>query len=151
MGKITFTPTNNRNDEEGDLPITMEGFVTGKSVSSADIILIDDDKPSRFINLSFSPDELSKSGPATDIEVTASLDGKALDEDVRFTLNIDDEYETGNEEDAAKRESDYKADMGSITIREDKVSGRTTINIRPLNKGDGLIGITVKHPPQLEE
>ena len=124
VGKITFTPTNNENDEEGDLPITMEGFVTGKSVNSADIILIDDDKKSRFINLSFSPDELSKSGPARDIEVTASLDGKALGEDVRFTLNIDDVYETNNEEEAAERETDYKADMSSITIREGQGVGK---------------------------
>ncbi len=148
VGTITFTPTDNEDDEEGDLPITMEGFVSGKSVSSADITLIDDDKVSRYINLAFSPDDLSKSGPATDIEVTASLDGEVLDDDLRFTLNIDDAYETND--DAAKRETDYKANMGSITIRDGKVSGRTTINIRPLNKGDGLIGVIVKHPPEID-
>ena len=148
VGQITFTPTENTDDEEGDLPITMEGFVTDRSVSSADITLTDDDKPSRFINLSFSPDEVSQSGPEIDIEVTASLDGKELDEDLRFTLNIDDGYE--DEDDAAERETDYRAFLNSITIREGKVSGRTTISIRPLNEGDGLIGIIVKRPLQLE-
>ena len=151
VGQITFTPTDNGDDEEGDLPITMEGFVAGKSVSSADITLIDDDKKSRFINLSFSPDELSKSGPAADIEVTASLDGKVLDDDLRFTLNIDDAYERNNSDDAAERETDYEARMGSITIREGKVSGRTTINIIPLNEGDGLIRVIVKFPPKIED
>ena len=142
VAQIIFTPVANEDDEDGDLPITLEGFVTGKSVEFADIIIIDDDKPSRFINLSFSPDEVSKDGPAVDIEVTATLDGKELDEDIRFNLNIDDAYETVEEggtrtfrEGVALRETDYKAHMSSITIREGKVSGKATITIIPLNEG----------------
>ena len=135
-GNITFTPVDNEDAFEGDLPITIEGFVgSGKSVASADITLIDDDKKSEYINLSFSPAELNKRDPATNIIVTATLDGKtlAIGEHLSFGLTIDRDYETDNPGTAAERDNHYTARMATITIRGGSVSGRATINISPRN------------------
>ena len=43
-----------------------------------------------MINLSFSQASLSKRDGATDIVVTATLDGKTLTDDLRFSLTIDE-------------------------------------------------------------
>ena len=64
--KTTLTPIDNEDGGfEGDLPIRIEGSVVGKSVESTEIMLIDDDKESNYINLSFSPSELNRRDSAT--------------------------------------------------------------------------------------
>ena len=93
------------------------------------------DKESYYVNLSFSTVELNKRDPATDIVVTATLDGKPLPRgnNLSFTLTIDKQYETGNTATAAKRDEHYTARMATILIRGGNISGRATINIRPMN------------------
>ena len=43
------------------------------------------------INLSFSQASLSKRDGATEIVVTATLNGKTLEDDLRFVLTIDED------------------------------------------------------------
>ena len=136
--KTTLTPIDNDDGYEGDLPILIEGSVVGKGVASTEIILIDDDKESNYINLSFSPSELNRRDPATDIVVTATLDGKELQESLSFGLTIDkahEKTETGTlNPKAAVRDRHYDATrMGTIIIRRGSISGRATINILPKN------------------
>ena len=50
-------------------------------------VLVDTDKPSTAINLSFSQATLSKRDGATEIVVTATLNGKTLDDDLSFFLD----------------------------------------------------------------
>ena len=93
----TITPIDNEDGGYEGIFILLEGSVVGKSVATTEIILIDDDKESNYINLSFSPPELNKRDPATDVVVTATLDGKELEESLSFGLTIDRTYETTGE------------------------------------------------------
>ena len=60
----------------------MAGLLTG----STDIRLIDTDKLSTQIDLSFSPASLSKNDPTTSIVVTATLNGGKVREDLESFL-----------------------------------------------------------------
>ena len=134
-GTIKFTPIRDKTGPDDDLLVTIR--TKGASVDgSADIRLVDVDKESYYVNLSFSDAELNKRDPATDIVVTATLDGKPLDESLRFILTIDKEYETANPTLAAERDKHYNARMATVLIRRGAISGRATINITPMNKDD---------------
>ncbi|MXX38279.1 MAG: hypothetical protein F4Z85_09495, partial [Gemmatimonadetes bacterium] len=131
-GTIRFTPVESTTTPDDDILVRLVTQVGGSAVEGAtDIRLVDADKASNFINLSFSPAELNKRDPATDIVVTATLDGKPLDETVSFVLTIDKGYESNPT--AAERDKHYTARMATITIRRNRIAGRATINIDPLN------------------
>ena len=130
-GTIRFTPIESDTMPDDDLLVTIK--TPGTTGGSADIRLVDADKGSNFINLSFSDAELNKRDSATDIVVTATLDGKPLEQDVNFILTVDRDYETKNKAKAAVRDEHYIARMASITIRRGRVTGRATINISPRN------------------
>ncbi|MDE2740815.1 MAG: putative Ig domain-containing protein [Gemmatimonadota bacterium] len=131
-GTIRFTPDESSTTPDDDLLVTLRTD-TEEVDGSADIRLVDADKESYYVNLSFSTAELNKRDPETAIEVTATLDGKPLSENLSFVLTIDKDYETANSAIAAKRDSHYTARMATITIRRNRVSGRATININPIN------------------
>ena len=130
-GTIRFTPDESSTTPDDDLLVTLRTD-TEEVDGSADIRLVDSDKESNYVNLSFSTAELNKRDPETAIEVTATLDGKPLSENLSFVLTIDKDYETANSI-AAKRDSHYTARMATITIRRNRISGRATININPIN------------------
>ena len=134
-GTIRFAPIRDKTGPDDDLLVTIR--TKGASVDgSADIRLVDVDKESYYVNLSFSDAELNKRDPATDIVVTATLDGKPLDENLRFVLTIDKEYENNNPTLAAERDKHYNARMATVLIRRGAIEGRATINIRPMNLED---------------
>ena len=62
----------------------------GKTVESTTLTLIDDDKDSQNIHLSVDVAELTRFDDATEITVTATLDGKVLSEATSFSLIIGD-------------------------------------------------------------
>ena len=136
-GTIRFTPIEDEEGADDDLLVTLRtrDASTTSTDGSADIRLVDVHKESYYVNLSFSTAELNKRDPATDIVVTATLDGKPLPrgDNLSFVLTIDKQHETENSKTAAKRDSHYTARMGSILIRGGNISGRATINIRPMN------------------
>ena len=92
-GTIRFTPDESSTTPDDDLLVTLRTD-TEKVDGSADIRLVDADKESYYVNLSFSTAELNKRDPETAIEVTATLDGKPLSENLSFVLTIDKDYET---------------------------------------------------------
>ena len=132
-GTIRFTPIRDKTGADDDLLVTLRTKATGAVDGSADIRLVDVDKESHFVNLSFSKPELNKRDPATDIVVTATLDGRELTESVRIPLTIDKTYETDNTTRAAVRDRHYNARMATVLIRRGAIAGRATINIRPMN------------------
>ena len=76
---------------DDDLPIMITGNAGAADiVESTEIKLVDDDKASTEVNLSFSQASLSKRDGTTEIVVTATLDGKTLGDDLRFSLTIDE-------------------------------------------------------------
>ena len=88
-GTITLFPVNDEIDG-ADLPITISGNAGTRTVESTKLTLIDDDKPSQNIDLSADIVELNRSDGATEITVTAALDGKVLRQATSFVLTIGD-------------------------------------------------------------
>ena len=145
VGTISFTPIDDA-VENNDLPITIEGRAGAGSVGDTTIELVDDDKPSTQINLSFSDASIGKSDGTTDIVVTATLNGNTLGEDLRFALTVDEDFAG-----SAERDVDYTATMAPITIPDRRISGRATITIRPKNAGTGVIRVVASKNLQVED
>ena len=143
-GTIIFIPIDDDlkgNDDvddgiEDDLNITISGSAGATPVLSTSITLIDDDKASQNIRLTFSPATLSKRAGPTEIVVTAELDGKVMTSDVSFQLLIDEASSS------ARRDTDYSATLATIEIRRRKASGTATITITPKDRGTGIITLT---------
>ena len=141
-GTIRFTPIRNINHAsipDNDLLVTVR--TPGNTGGSTDIRLVDVDKASTAINLSFSKATLAKTDDITEIEVTATLNGKVLEEHVSLPVLINNAMATGEVGGKARRDTDYETvgPLGSITIRRRQVSGKTTITIIPKNNGVGYI------------
>ena len=133
-GIIKFTPIYSETTPNDDLLVTIK--TPGTTGGSTDIRLVDTDKESTAIDLSFSDATLSKNDGATQIEVTATLNGKTLTDHVSFDLIIDAAFPG-----SARRDIDYTATLRPITIRRRQVSGTATITITPLNEGTGYIRV----------
>ena len=144
-GTIRFTPIGDATTPDDDLLVTIRTVGALTAEGSTDIRLIDTDKASTAINLSFSQASLSKTDGATDIVVTATLNGKTQVGSIRFSLRIDNDYKEEGQE-TAERDSDYEAAMAPISIPSRRVSGRTTITIKPLNEESGLIRVVGTTP-----
>ena len=156
---LTFIPINDDIIDE-DLPIVISGNAGLKTVEPATIMLIDDDKDSKNINLSVDITELTRFGDETDITVTATLDGKVLNEDTSFSLIIGDHPDLGPNPNAdtngdgtiddadatkdnreAQRDLDYTVTLATVTIPRNAVSGTATITITPQNRLPGTIRV----------
>ena len=142
-GMISFTPIDDDVINDVMDPITIVGSAgSAEIVGSTEIELVDDDSPSTAINLSFSQASLSKRDGATEIVVTATLNGKTLSDDLRFSLTIDKDFSG-----SALRDQDYTAVMATLTIPDRKVSGKATITITPKNVGTGIIRVVASEHP----
>ena len=157
---LTFTPINDDIIDE-DLPIVISGNAGGgKTVESTTLTLIDDDKDSQNIHLSVDIAELTRFDDATEITVTATLDGKVLNDATSFSLIIGDHPDLASDpntdldgdgdiddDDATKdnrealRDVDYSVTLATLTIPRRSVSGTATITITPQNRLPGTIRI----------
>ena len=144
-GMIRFVPIKSTTPPHDDLLVTIKTFLAGETdgvagssvAGSTDIWLVDTDKASTAIDLSFSDATLAQTDGTTEIEVTATLNGMVLEEHVTLPVLINNTMALGK----ARRDIDYitGAALGSITIRRRQVSGKTKITITPLNEGPGYI------------
>ena len=157
---LTLIPINDDIADE-DLPIVISGNAGGgKTVESATIALIDDDKESSSISLSADIVELNRFDGATEITVTATLDGKVLNEETSFALTIGDHPDLTNDPNTdtdgdgdidaadatkdnreAERDLDYTATLPTLTIPSNAVSGTATIVITPRSRLPGTIRV----------
>ena len=155
-GTLTLIPINDDKVEE-DLSIEISG-TAGKAVAPATITLIDDDKESQNIHLSVDIAEINRFDDATDITVTATLDGKVLRQAKSFALIIGDRTDLGaspntdtdrdgdmDDADATKdnreaqRDLDYTVKLATLTIPRNSASGTATITITPRSRLPGTI------------
>ena len=141
MGTITFTPIDDA-VENNDLPITITGSAGAGSVGGTTIELVDDDKLSTQINLSFSDASIGKSDGTTDVVVSATLNGNTLTQDLAFALTVDEDFAG-----SAERDVDYTVTMAPVIIPDRRVSGTATITIRPRNVGTGIIRVVASTNP----
>ncbi len=125
-----------------DLVIKIKGLAGSTNVDSTDIQVIDDEKLSSRLDLSFSPASLSKDAGPTPVTVTAALNGGTLQSDQTFTLvfanttslNAND-YPSGiTSSDVLVRDTDYSATSASLTLRRGRASAKATITIDPKGK-----------------
>ena len=146
---------------DADLPIEISGYAGGgKTVGSATVTLIDDDKDSQNIDLSVDIAELTRFDNATEITVTATLDGKVLNEETSFSLIIGDhpdltsdpntdtdgdgdidEADATKDNREAQRDVDYTVTLTTLTIPRNAVSGTATITITPRNQLPGTVRV----------
>ena len=156
---LTFIPINDDIIDE-DLLIVISGNAGRQTVEPATIALIDDDKESSNINLSADIAELNRFDGATEITVTATLDGKVLNEATSFALTIgnhpDLTYDPNTDTDGdgdiddadatkdnreAERDLDYTVTLTRLTIPSNSVSGTATITITPRSRLPGTIWV----------
>ena len=109
---------------------------TGETLLT-DIKIRDDETPSTSIELSADPSTLSENDDLTTITVTATLDGKALEEDATVHLAIDNAS-------SATRDVDYAALFTPmIDIPAGSITGTMNFYVDPaadnLEEGDEII------------
>ena len=109
---------------------------TGAALST-DITIRDDETPSTAIELSADPSTLDENAGLITITVTATLDGKALDEDATVRVTIDNES-------TAQRDLDYSALFTPvIEIPAGSITGTMDFSILPVadneEEGDEVI------------
>ena len=136
-GTLTLTPIND-DAEEGLKALGVRATLvsTGEALST-DIKIRDDETPSTSIELSADPSALSEGAPLTTITVTATLDGKALEEAATVRLTIDNES-------TAQRDLDYAALFTPrIEIPAGSIMGTVKFFVVPtadnLEEGDEII------------
>ena len=121
---LSGTPTAATNGAVGvTYKATDESGATVTLTFSITIVIGVDDAT---ISLSANPTVISEDAGATDVVVTATLDGKVFDDDVVVFLRIDNES-------TARRDVDYTAILRHLTIAAGSASGATTITIIPRN------------------
>ena len=143
---MTLTPVNNTGTNP-TREITIKATV-GATVAKKLITITDDDTPTSSIKLTADPAELSEDAGESDVTITATLDGKVFDDDLKLTLVLD-----GG---SATRDVDYTAIIRSLTIDAGAVSGSTTISITPVDDGvadpaDGVETVLVKSITELKD
>ena len=105
--------------------------------------------------LTVDPTAISEDAGATDVVVTATLDGldgKVFDDDVVMLLTFDEDIngdgEVNDDDKAAVLNVDYVAELRLLTIPPGSVSGTTTITITPINdkkvEGDETIRLRLR-------
>ena len=155
-GTITFTPIATKGTDDTDLSITIMAN-SGVDFGSATITLIDADKPSTDIALSFDKGSISEEEGPVDIVVTATLNGAVQTSALTFALVIDETAAAtaaaaNAKEEMAVRDIDYTTlSLPSLTIPKRKLSGSTTIRIDPRSRERGeidavLVGIGASDP-----
>ena len=124
---LTLTPIDN-NEADGDRFLGVQASIAGSSAQT-DIKISDDEGPSTKITLTTNPTEIREDAGATEVRVTAALDGNVLGEDVTLTLVL---APAGT----ATRDSDYTAVLGRLVIVADRIQGSTAVSITPVDDGE---------------
>ena len=144
-GTLILTPLNNE-EEDGDRVLCMQA-TSSDGLAWTAITILDDETLSQSIGLSVNPTEIREDAGATEVAITATLTGKALDEDAILLFQID----AGT----AIRDVDYVRPRASLTIPAGQTQGSTTVTITPIDDGteepDETITFRVASNPQNED
>jgi len=144
-GILILTPLNNE-EEDGDRVLCMQA-TSSDGLAWTAITILDDETLSQSIGLSVNPTEIREDAGATEVAITATLTGKALDEDVTLLFQAD----AGT----AIRDADYVRPRASLTIPVGQTQGSTTVTITPIDDGteepDETITFRVASNPQNED
>ena len=140
--RLDLTPINN-DAVDGNKYFGVQASASGGSAQT-DIKIADDETPSTSVSLSASPHTLSEDAAVTEVTLTATLDGKVLDEDAVVTIAVDPNS-------AATRDVDYSALFNPLlTIAAGSTSGSAALLIDPTadtaDEGNETITLTASTP-----
>ena len=153
-GTITFEPIDDglrgddvKNDGDADdLVITIKGSAgSHRIVKDPTITLLDNDKLSTDLDLSFSPGDLSNEAGLTNVTVTATLNGSlsGIDHSLLLLFNNPADVDVADlpsnissTDEILRRDSDYSASPATIDLRRKHASGKATITIDPKETRD---------------
>ena len=144
QGSTTLNLTPLDNDAvDGNKYFGVQASASGGSAQT-DIKIADDETPSTSVSLSASPHTLSEDAAVTEVTLTATLDGKVLDEDAVVTIAVDPNS-------AATRDVDYSALFNPLlTIAAGSTSGSAALLIDPTadtaEEGNETITLTASTP-----
>ena len=133
---FTLTPTDDTL-HEGSETISLNGTLTGLTVTDASITLTDDDGPPSALTLSVDADtgtnnvqtSLAENGGAKTVRVTATLGGSST-----FTETKTVTLEVGADTDSANEGTDYtEVSTRSITINAGASSGHVDFTLTPID------------------
>ncbi len=111
---------------EGSEEISVEGTSSPLDVTGTSLTLIDDERESGVVTLSASPTDVAEGAGATQVTVTARLNGGARGEDTPV------EIEVGASGDGAKEGEDYATVAAfTITITGGEISNTGTFQLTP--------------------
>ena len=120
---FTFTPADDREVEAAET-VVLSGSATGLAGDAATLTIEDNDVASTAIALSLDPGSVAEGAGATQIEVTAALDGAVLTTATEVTVS-----RTGGTADPA---TDYAALSDfTVTIPANQASGTATLTFTP--------------------
>ena len=140
-GTGTFTLTPAQDDvAEGDETIDVDGAADGFTVAKAQMTLTDDDTAPAAITLTTSPTSVSEGASATEVTVTATLEGGT-------TLLTATEVTVSVGGGTATSDTDYaEVSDFAVTIPKESPSGTGTFTLTPANdsiaEGDETIDVT---------
>ena len=146
-------------DPYPDLLVRIGGTVGGNTVEGTEIDVIDDERLSGVLDLSFDPPSLSKEAGPTSVTVTATLHGHTIGTDETFNLVVANpaEFNQGDLDDAGldekttadilKRDSEYSTQGTTLTLRKRQVTAKATVTIDPKGK-PGFIAFQGAAPPE---
>ena len=139
---LNLTPLDN-DAVDGNKYFGVQASASGGSAQT-DIKIADDETPSTSVSLSASPHTLSEDAAVTEVTLTATLDGKVLDEDAVVTIAVDPNS-------AATRDVDYSALFNPLlTIAAGSTSGSAALLIDPTadtaDEGNETITLTASTP-----
>ena len=137
-GTFSLDPTGDVIDEGDGETLSVEGSAaSGVTVTGAAVTITDNDDAPGGITLSVDPTSVAEEADATDVTVTATVNGTTT-----YAVGQTVTVAVGAEDDAAKEETDYAlvADI-TITIPAGDVSATGTVSLDPtgdvIDEGDG--------------
>ena len=114
---------------EGDETVILTGSATGLTAGTATLTITDDDTAPTAVTLSLNPTAVGESAAATEVTVTASLNGSPLPTATTVTVSM-----TGG---TATSGTDYPpVSAFTVTIPDGQTTGTATLSFDPT--GDGL-------------
>ena len=134
---LTLAPINN-SEQDGNRALGVTASGSGSSMM-IDIQITDDETPSTAFSLTASPHGVSEDQGTTEIVITATLNGGAMDADTNVLLSID----SGS---SATRDVDYSALFNpQLTIDAGEISGTLLFLINPTrdNEEEGNETVTL--------
>ena len=113
------------------VPLALQAWLGGIDTKQGVVNCGDDEPPSTAIVLSVDPQAISEDGGPVQVEVTATLDERALSEDTTVILSI-------GTAGTAIRDVDYRAlfGLGRFVIPADETSGSTVLEVTPIDDAE---------------